>query len=310
MPFVAESGARRAGLRTAVLCGLLCAVSARAEEPSPGDPVFSRAPADFAAAPKREAPSLPLADQKNRAGWTRLDAFWDEFDGDTLDTKKWWPKNPTWEGRPPGRFNETNVSVSGGQLHLAARALPQPEPGSGGKAWTHTTAAVQSRETVLYGHFEVRAKMMPACICNAFWFYHATPERWTEIDVYEIGARAPGKERKVHLTAHVFRTPESQTHRQWSDALEAPFDPAADFHVYALDWTPERLRWYVDGVLVREGTNTLWHQPLTLNLDVEIMEEWFGLPAEGELPAVYDIDYVRAWTRASGPPAEHEEKTP
>ena len=310
MPFVAESGARRAGLRTAVLCGLLCAVSARAEEPSPGDPVFSRAPADFAAAPKREAPSLPLADQKNRAGWTRLDAFWDEFDGDTLDTKKWWPKNPTWEGRPPGRFNETNVSVSGGQLHLAARALPQPEPGSGGKAWTHTTAAVQSRETVLYGHFEVRAKMMPACICNAFWFYHAMPERWTELDVYEIGARAPGKERKVHLTAHVFHTPESRTHRQWSDALEAPFDPAADFHVYALDWTPERLRWYVDGVLVREGTNTLWHQPLTLNLDVEIMEEWFGLPAEGELPAVYDIDYVRAWTRASGPPAEHEEKTP
>ncbi|HOC72245.1 MAG TPA: hypothetical protein PKL54_05485, partial [Candidatus Hydrogenedentes bacterium] len=77
---MAESGARRAGLRTAVLCGLLCAVSARAEEPSPGDPVFSRAPADFAAAPKREAPSLPLADQKNRAGWTRLDAFWDEFD--------------------------------------------------------------------------------------------------------------------------------------------------------------------------------------------------------------------------------------
>ena len=61
---------------------------------------------------------------------------------------------------------------------------------------------------------------------------------------------------------------------------------------------------------MREGTNTLWHQPLTLNLDVEIMEEWFGLPAEGELPAVYDIDYVRAWTRASGPPAEHEEKTP
>jgi len=272
--------------------------------------VFSLTSADFTAAPKRENHSFPLADQKNSAGWTRLDTFWDEFDGDTLDTKKWWPKNPTWEGRPPGRFDEANVSVSGGQLHLAARALPAPEPGPGGKAWTHTTAAVQSRETVLYGHFEVRAKMMPACICNAFWFYHAMPERWTELDVYEIGARAPGKERKVHLTAHVFHTPESRTHRQWSDALEAPFDPAADFHVYALDWTPERLRWYVDGVLVREGTNPLWHQPLTLNLDVEIMEEWFGLPAEGELPAVYDIDYARAWTRASGPPAEHEEKTP
>jgi len=310
MPFGAGSGGRRAGMRTAVLCGLLCAAAARAEAPPPGDPVFSLTSADFTAAPKRENHSFPLADQKNSAGWTRLDTFWDEFDGDTLDTKKWWPKNPTWEGRPPGRFNETNVSVSGGQLHLAARALPQPEPGPGGKAWTHTTAAVQSRETVLYGHFEVRAKMMPACICNAFWFYHAMPERWTELDVYEIGARAPGKERKVHLTAHVFHTPESRTHRQWSDALEAPFDPAADFHVYALDWTPERLRWYVDGVLVREGTNPLWHQPLTLNLDVEIMEEWFGLPAEGELPAVYDIDYVRAWTRASGPPAEHEEKTP
>lgn len=287
----------RAGWLAAALCLWARAVLGQVETAAPADVEFTLAPADFSAAPRRETGAFPLADQKNSTGWTRLEAFWDEFDGDTLDTKKWWPKNPTWEGRPPGRFDEANVSVSGGQLHLAARALPAPEPGPGGRPWTHATAAVQSRETVLYGHFEVRAKMMPACICNAFWFYHATPERWTEMDVYEIGARAPGKERKVHLTAHVFHTPESRTHRQWSDALEAPFDPAADFHVYALDWTPERLRWYVDGLLVREGPNTHWHQPLTLNLDVEIMEEWFGPPKGGELPAVYDVDYVRAWTR-------------
>ncbi len=255
---------------------------------------------DFSTAPELRQDDRPLADQENIPGWVRLDAFSDEFNGDALDPNKWWPKNPTWEGRPPGRFEEENVSVSGGSLRLAARVLETPKPGGPeGRDWLHATAAVQSREKVLYGHFEVRAKVMAAGICNAFWFYHATPERWTEIDVFEIGARAKGNERKTHMTVHVFHTPEDKTHRQWSQALELPFDPSVDFHVYSLDWTPAHIRFYVDGLLVRERENRHWHQPLTMNFDVEIMEQWFGMPAEGELPAVYEVDYVRAWTRES-----------
>lgn len=253
---------------------------------------------DFSTAPKFLHEDRPLADQENGGGWKKLEAFSDEFNGNALDLDKWWPKNPTWEGRPPGRFEEENVSVSKGILCLAANALDTPKPGGPeGRNWQYATAAVQSRDKVLYGHFEVRAKVMAACICNAFWFYHATPERWTEIDVFEIGARAKGNERKAHMTVHVFHTPEDKTHRQWSQAPELPFDPAADFHVYSLDWTPEHIRYYVDGLLVREGENRHWHQPLTMNFDVEIMEQWFGMPAAGELPAVYEVDYVRAWTR-------------
>lgn len=281
----------------AMSCMLLLMAAAQAEEaPFTESDGWRLYTPDFSKAPARKSGELPLCDQDNKSGWKRLDGFWDEFGGNTLDQARWWPKNPTWAGRPPGRFEESNLTVSGGCLRLAARPLPAPEG-----EWDHATAALQSRERVLYGCFEVRARVMAACVCNAFWFYDATPELWTEIDVFEIGARAPEPVRGVHMTAHVFRMPGHSTHRQWSQMLRPPFDPAADFHVYTLEWTPGHLRWHVDGLLVREGKNTLWHQPLTLNCDVEIMRDWFGPPGKDELPAFFEIDYVRAWT---GGPAD------
>ncbi len=37
----------------------------------------------------------------------------------------------------------------------------------------------------------------------------------------------------------------------------SPWRLASDFHVYGFDWQPDTLRWYVDGVLVREAKNTV-----------------------------------------------------
>ena len=40
-------------------------------------------------------------------------------------------------------------------------------------------------------------------------------------------------------------------------------------------------------------------KPLNLNFDSETMPEWFGLPKKEELPAVFQIDYLRAWKKAA-----------
>jgi hypothetical protein len=70
---------------------------------------------------------------------------------------------------------------------------------------------------------------------SAFWFYHGAPDWWTEIDVFEIGGREPGFERKLNITMHVMHTPASKEHWSVGDAWIAPSDPDADFHVYGLE---------------------------------------------------------------------------
>jgi len=233
------------------------------------------------------------------ARWEVLPDFTDEFEGKALDRKKWHPTNPKWQGRQPGWFAPENVTVADGNLVLAMKREDRPNLPEG--YHTYTSAAVKSTRTVMYGYFEVRAKPMKSRGSSAFWFYDNAPDRWTEIDVFEIGGGSPGHERKYYMNVHVFRTPE-EPNRHWDKPVvwEAPWNLADDYHVYALEWDKDRLRWYVDGVVRRTQENTHWHQPLYLNFDSETMSEWFGLPEAGTLPSTFRIDYVRAWKRADG----------
>jgi beta-glucanase (GH16 family) len=162
---------------------------------------------------------------------------------------------------------------------------------------TYTCAAVQSKGTVRYGYFEVKAKPMASAGSSSFWFYKNTPEWWTEIDVYEIGGKSPGYEAKMNMNVHVFHTPGEKRHWSRHGVFVAPSKLADDYHVYGLEWDKREIRFYFDGALVRKGPNTHWHQPLTLNFDSETMPKWFGLPKDDDLPSTYSIEYVRAWKR-------------
>lgn len=134
---------------------------------------------------------------------------------------------------------------------------------------------------------------------SAFWFQRedaAQDPGWlTEIDVFEIGGKAKGLERKCNMTLHVFRTPDEKRHWSVGGAWTAPWPLAADYHVYGLDWTPDEIRWLVDGVLVHTVENTHWRQPLRMIFDSETMPDWFGMPHDADLPSTFDVEYVRAW---------------
>ncbi|MCF0234395.1 MAG: family 16 glycosylhydrolase [Thermoguttaceae bacterium] len=101
------------------------------------------------------------------------------------------------------------------------------------------------------------------------------------------------------MNLHVMRKPDvGDRHTSDGKAWKAPFNLADDFHRYGLLWTPEKICWYVDDELVRESENTQWNQSLTVNFDSETMPEWFGLPTPEELPATFEIDYIRHWNPA------------
>lgn len=232
------------------------------------------------------------------AKWEPIPELTDEFNGKVLDAAKWHDRNPQWKGREPGFFSPKNVTVKDGKLHLTARA--ENLPGLPEGYHTFTTAAVKSRTTVLYGYFEVRARAMKSHASSAFWFYDSTPQIWTEIDVFEIGGAAKGEERNYHMNAHVFHTPTVKEHLSFGEIWKAPYDLAAEYHVYALEWDEKQIKWLVDGKVVRTLENKHWHQPLYLNFDSETMPQWFGLPKKEELPATFSVEYVRSWRRKAG----------
>lgn len=91
------------------------------------------------------------------AKWKLIPELSDEFNGSKLDTSKWYNHNPTWLGGEPGYFNPENVVVTNGKLHLYAKAetltnVPKD-------FHDFTTAAVRSKNTVLYGYFEMKFKV-------------------------------------------------------------------------------------------------------------------------------------------------------
>lgn len=237
------------------------------------------------------------ADPPKDRAWKALPELTDEFNGNELDSKKWFDHNPGWRGRQPGFFSKANVGVKNGALHLTARA--ENLKGLPDGFHTYTTAAVQSRALVRYGYFEIRCKAMNSLISSAFWFTNHTPDEWTEIDVFEIGGASKKFGNQVAMTTHLFKnknyTGTADKHIEESYKWVAPFRPADGFHTYALEWSKDYLVWYVDGKVVWKVENRYWHQSLTMNFDSETMPNWFGLPNAGELPATFSIDYVRSW---------------
>jgi beta-glucanase (GH16 family) len=300
-PILAETRMKKQtqfyGCLLSAACYLLpaaCSLLIAADAPKPD--LYFRTTPDITPV-ERTTDQYPLSDQKNKANWLPYPPMTDEFNGAALDPAKWLPVNPGWKGRQPAPFLASNVTVSDGSLHLAMRSEEPSEDLKKLGYHTFTSAAVQSTARVLYGYFEIRYRPMNSAGSSSFWFYDITPDLWTEIDVFEIGAKAPGFQRKFNTNLHVFATPQERRHWSTQATWLAPADLAADWHTVGLDWNKDTLDWYFDGVLIRSAPNTHWHQPLTLNFDSETMPEWFGLPDPADLPSTYSIDYIRAWKR-------------
>ena len=245
--------------------------------------------------PKRITDALPLSEQQADDRWEVYEPLTDEFEAPDLDSNKWLPTHMRWKGRQPALFWEENVKLEDGKLHLTMRKEEAPDMPKG--YHDYTSACVHAKETVKYGYFEVKARPMASAGSSSFWFRNSTQDWVTEIDVYEIGARSPGFERKLNMNLHVVRTPTEKKHWSCGGKWIAPWDLGDNYHVYALDWNEKRIKYYVDGVVVRSVPNTHWHQPLYMIFDSETMPDWFGMPEDEDLPSTYKVEYVRAWKR-------------
>lgn len=200
-----------------------------------------------------------------------------------------------------------NCYLDNGFLHIVARNDSMTAGNGETLTAPITSASIMTKDAVewQYGKVEVRAKlpaglgvwpaiwMMPADNRNGKW------PRCGEIDIMEYVGHMPGK---VHFTIHTGKY-NHLNGNQKTCVVDCP-TASTDFHVYGLEWGPDRLTWYLDGVETfsvtkDEDSIEAWpfDQPFYLLINLAFGGAWGGQEGVdlGVLPQEYVIDYVRVY---------------
>jgi beta-glucanase (GH16 family) len=85
--------------------------------------------------------------------------------------------------------------------------------------------------------------------------------------------------------------------------LDLPAELADDFHVFAVDWEPHRLRWSLDGVVYHEAgpqdvapADWVFEHPFSLVLNVAVGGDFGGAVGDTTtFPQEMAVDYVRVY---------------
>ncbi|MBL7498102.1 glycoside hydrolase family 16 protein [Frankia sp. CNm7] len=209
-----------------------------------------------------------------------------------------------------------NVTLDGsGNLVITARR-EQTSALCDGVPCEYTSAQVttQNRFTGTYGRFEARIKVPPGQgLWSAFWAQGADIDtvgwpRSGEIDILEHIGSEPSR---AHAGVHGPPLPGSgRVDSSDVRAAELPGGAplAAGFHVYAVDWDADELRFSVDGnvvVVVTKadyGAGWVFDKPFFLILNLAV-GAWAGTPGPATaFPAQLLVDYVRAYENPAPPP--------
>ncbi len=160
-------------------------------------------------------------------------------------------------------------------------------------------AEFRTKQQFLYGRFEVRMKSAyREGVLSSFFTYHEFSggiENWNEIDI-EILGRYPNDIQFNTITS-------GQTNHVSHYPL--PFSPHEDFHVYAFEWTPNYVAWFVDGIEVYRQTGphiATLNKPQKLMMNIWNPEatNWAGQFNPDALPAFAYYDWVKYYLYTPG----------
>lgn len=174
------------------------------------------------------------------------------------------------------------------------------------KAGQIESGMLRSKWTGQYGYFEIRMKV-PAGrgLWPAFWL-NPEDQRWPpEIDIVEIVDNGRDTTRTSFHFVHGIGTKDARVNftrlDKWG-AYRPGFDYAGGYHVFAIEWTEEGVRHYVDDVLVADRAFAWKHDDGSdggrahVLANLAVGGQWPGPPVDASaFPARLEIDYIRVW---------------
>jgi len=228
----------------------------------------------------------------------------DEFDGTALDTTKW-----TWDTGGNGWGNAEleyytnrveNARLENGFLVIEARHEP-----FGNQQYTSARLKTQGLGAWRYGRIEARMKIPRGQgMWPAFWLLgdNIAQVGWPqcgEIDIMENIGKEPGT---VHGTVHGPNYSGANGNSTAYDLRRGAF--ADTFHVFAVEWQPDTIKWFVDSMLyktidpVSVPGRWVFDHPFFILLNVAVGGYWPGNPdSTTQFPQTMRVDYVRVYQR-------------
>ena len=208
-----------------------------------------------------------------------------------------WGNNELQDYVSGGKYNGTRIAeVSDGTLKITAQKID-------GKVRSVRMNTVQSWT---YGYFEGRLKLCRGKgTWPAFWMMPKNFRAWPddgEIDIMEhVGYHENYVSSSIHCKAYYHSIGTQKTNE-----IHIP-TATSEFHTYAVEWTPDYLKFYFDGALHftfkndGKGDYNTWpfYNPFYLKLNLAWGGNWGGAMGieESSLPTTYEIDYVRVFQK-------------
>ena len=240
----------------------------------------------------------------------------DEFngpDGSAPDSSKW-----TYDLGGKGWGNSElecytnslqNAQIQGGNLVITAQK--QAVTCSDGTSNNYTSARLKTQGlfSQAYGRFESRIKIPQGQgMWPAFWMLgnEITTAGWPkcgEIDIMENIGKEPAT---VHGSLHGPSTSSATSDASAAFSLPAGQNFADNFHLFAVEWEPGTVRFYVDTNLYERVNQSQWpaggtwvfDHPFFILLNGAVGGTWPGSPdTTTQFPQQILVDYVRVYTK-------------
>lgn len=239
-----------------------------------------------------------------------------------LDPAKWFIHDHGPQVNNEQQYYSPNaVTVSGGRLRITATV-------GGPGAANFTSGLVTTAERFLYRHglVEIRLKAPGAPgeadgIWPSLFMLEELSSPWfageegdpggdqrvpgwpttgkSEVDVWEwpgTAADPPFPTTKYHVNRHWNTVGGSSQGGRGADKVTTPIDMTTSFNTYAMEWTPDYLAFFFNGVefhrLTGDDTQIPIH-PMFLIINFAVGGNFAGEPDPDHFPATYEVDWVR-----------------
>ncbi len=226
----------------------------------------------------------------------------DEFDKGTEPSSDWWYEtgdggwgNNEIQNYVAGSQNGEQLAiVNNGILSILCKKIS-------GKVYS---IRMNTSNSWKYGYFEARLKLPTGKgTWPAFWMMPKNYTAWPddgEIDIMEeVGYHPNYVSSSIHCKSYNHTLGTQKTKETLVSTAQN------EFHVYALEWTEDFIRTYVDGKELfyfqndKTGNKDTWpfNAPFYIKLNLAWGGNWGGAEGvdESALPTTYEIDYVRVF---------------
>jgi beta-glucanase (GH16 family) len=237
----------------------------------------------------------------------------DEFNESSLNTSNWdiqigdgcdqGPGLCGWGNSELQSYQASNLTVNNGVLSITAKK--QRIKGTKYTSGRIRTANMPASGEWAFGRYEARLKIPSGQgMWPAFWMLPTDPaQTWPvsgEIDIME----STGQQSMMAYGTLHYGQPYPDNRHTGEGIPKQPDKWSDDFHVYAIEWEQNEIRWYIDNILFSTKTPAdlapeSWPfdgaESFHILLNLAVGGTWGGAVDESALPQTLEVDYVRVY---------------